>query len=162
MGPSAAGIDAPPSQLGAEISMGNNAPATTSEVINLANWNGKESTSGTIRALSDSDVVDPIIFGHQSTSQRHRPLQITYKPRVTSESIMTLCLEMVGLLIPVRSARGRPLDIDGHFSGHRWVQRLGDLIKSRFFRIAHRHTAETKEPALVRSIRRALADRLKP
>ena len=69
----------PPSQLGAEIPEGNNARATTSEVVNPANWNGKESSSGTIRALSDFDVVDRIVFGHQSTSQRHRPLQITYK-----------------------------------------------------------------------------------
>lgn len=58
-----------PSAAVAEISMGNNPRATTSEVVNLANWNGQESTSG--------------------------------KPRVTSDSIMTLCLEMVGLLIPV-------------------------------------------------------------
>lgn len=47
LAPSAAGTDDP----GAEISMGNNARATTSEVVNLVNWNGKESTSGTNRGL---------------------------------------------------------------------------------------------------------------
>lgn len=45
LAPSAAGTYDP----GAEISMGNNPRATTSEVVNLANWNGQESTSGTNR-----------------------------------------------------------------------------------------------------------------